>query len=167
MTGNLAIFDPDAPKRIFAAARDDLDWGIAWCILREGMHPEQIRRLKVSDVKGDWLTWVRVKNKKPRQAIILDGDRERLISFLEMGKPTRKTIWLRSKDMTHRAGYDAGPRELRKTAILNWIRDYRGRQDMMDLVAARAGCTVQTVIRYYLDLTQWEEAGKPSERRKA
>lgn len=166
MTGNLAIFDPDAPDRILAAAKDDLEWGIAWCLLKEGMHPTQIIRLKPSDLQGTWLRWKRVKNEKPREAFVNDGDRERFASFLAMKKPTRKTIWLRTVAMARRAGYDATPRELRKTAILSWIRMYRGRQDMMDLIAARAGCSKEVVARFYLSLTQWEEAGKPSERRK-
>lgn len=166
MTGNLAIFDPDAPDRILAAAQDDLEWGIAWCILREGMHPTQIIRLEPKNLKGPWLTWKRVKNEKPREAFINDGDLPRISAFLKMPKPTRKTIWLRAVAMSRRAGYDATPRELRKTAILSWIRQYKGRQDMMDLIAARAGCSKDTVARFYLSLTQWEEAGKPSERRK-
>ena len=163
MTGNLALFDPDAPARILAAAQDDLDWGIAWCLLREGMHPTQILRLKPGDLHGDWLRWKRVKNEKPREAFVLDGDKQRMELFLAMQKPTRKTIWMRAVSMSRRAGYDATPRELRKTAILNWIREYRGRNDMMDLIAARAGCSREVVARFYLSLTQWEEAGKPSE----
>ncbi len=165
MTGNLAIFDPAAPARILAEARDDHDWGIAYLILREGMHPTQIVRLRASDLHGSWLTWKRVKNEKPREALIPDGDRERLIAFLSRPKLCRKQMWERMKAMTRRAGYDATPRELRKTAILNWLREYRDRNDVLHLVAARAGCDVETVTRYYLDLTMWEQAGAPSERR--
>lgn len=167
MTGNLAIFDPDAPARIFAAAQDDLDWGIAWCILNEGMHPTQIVRLKSSDIKGNWLMWKRVKNEKPRQAPVLPEDRIRLESFLAMQKPTRKTIWVRTVAMCRRAGYDATPRELRKTAIINWLRLYKDRKDTMDLISARAGCSKEVLAQHYLSLTQWEEAGKPSERSKS
>src|SRR4030067_514032 len=141
MTGNLAVFDPDAPARILAAAQDDLDWGIAWCILREGMHPTQIVRLGPDSLHGDWLVWKRVKNEKPRQAFVAAEVRDRMVRFLQMRKPTRKTLWVRTIAMTRRAGYDATPRELRKTAILNWIREFRGRQDMMALIAARAGCS--------------------------
>ena len=165
MTGNLAIFDPDAPARILAAAQDETDWGIAWCLLKEGMHPTQIVRLSGKNLHGDWLTWKRVKNERPREAFVPKDDQTRLLAFLENHKPTRKTMWLRVIAMSRRAGYDATPRELRKTAILGWIREYRGRQDMMALVAARAGCSQDTVARYYLSLTQWEAAGSPTERR--
>ncbi len=74
-------------------------------------------------------------------------------------------MWERMLSLTRRAGFDATPRELRKTAILNWLRDYKDRQDTLDLVATRAGCSMDTVRRYYLDLTMWEQAGAPSERR--
>ncbi len=165
MTGNLAIFDPSAPARILAAARDDQDWGIAYLILREGMHPTQIVRLRPSDLHDHWLTWKRVKNEKPREALIPDGDLERLKAFLAHPRLSRKQMWARMLSLTRRAGFDATPRELRKTAILGWLRDYKDRRDTLELVSARAGCSLETVTRYYLDLTMWEQAGAPSERR--
>ncbi len=164
MTGNLALFDPEAPAKILAAAQDDLDWGIAWTILKEGMHPEQIRRLRPDNLKGEWLVWKRVKNENPRQAFVPEADRERMTAFLKMLKPSKVTIWARAKAMTHRAGYDANPRELRHTAILNWLREYGDRHDALDLVAARAGCSKEVIARYYISLRQWEELGKPSEK---
>lgn len=166
MTGNLAIFDPEAPAKILAAARDDLDWGIAWTILREGMHPEQIRRLRPDNLKGgEWLVWRRVKNENPRQAFVPQADRERMGRFLAWDKPSRVTIWHRAVAMASRAGYEANPRELRHTAILNWLREYAGRNDALDLTAARAGCSREVVSRYYISLRQWEELGRPSEKR--
>ena len=125
----------------------------------------EFSRLNPGDLQGDWLRWKRVKNQKPREAFVPMEDRERLKKFLADEKPTRKTLWVRTVALCRRAGYDATPRELRKTAIFSWIRMYRGRQDMMDLIAARAGCSKEVVARSYLSLTQWEEAGKPSEKR--
>lgn len=164
MTGNLALFDPEAPAKILAAVQDDLEWGIAWCILREGMHPEQIRRLKPADLKGEWLVWRRVKNENPRQAFVPEGERGRMGRFLAAERPSRVTIWSRTVALCRRAGYEANPRELRHTAILNWLREYAGRNDALDLAAARAGCSREVVSRYYISLRQWEELGKPSEK---
>ncbi len=156
--GDMAIFDPKAPDRILVAAQDDLDWGIAWCCVREGMHPEQIRRLSTRNFDGEWLQWIRVKNEAPRRTLVPELDRERLRAFLKVPKPSRKTIWDRAKKMVARAGYKGGPRVLRKTFILNELRRFRDRHDALDLVAVRAGCRRETVIQHYLDLRQWEQA---------
>jgi hypothetical protein len=160
-TPNTGIADPAAPGRILAAAADLLDWGIAWCCVLEGMHPTQIIRLRSPAFDGQMLHWIRVKNEKPRRTLIGPEDKERLLQFLALmdrpaTRPTRKTIWQRSRLMVARAGFEGGPRVLRKTFILNELRKHRGRADMMDLVAIRAGCTRETVAQHYLDLDQWE-----------
>jgi hypothetical protein len=156
---NVAIVDPRAPDLIFAAAKDDLDWGIAWCTLREGMHPENIRRLTRKSMDGDgWLSWIRVKNETPARALVPPDERPRMTAFLALSKPSRVTIWARASALTERAGFAGGPRVLRKTFILNELRRFRGRADAIDLVSARARCRRETVIRHYLDLEQWERA---------
>ena len=159
---NLALFDVAAPNRILAAARDDLDWGIAWCCVREGMHPTNVARLtpKNMDEEG-WLQWIRVKNAAPRRTLVPEADRARLRIFLALDKPTRKTMWLRMDQLIRRAGFPGGgPRVLRKTFILNELRRFQGRTDVFLLVAQRAGCTVGVVVQHYLDLEQWEAVGK-------
>ncbi len=161
----MALFDPRAPERILAAAEDELDWGIAWCCVREGMHPHNLVRLRPKnlDEREGWLQWVRAKNQAPRRTLVPVADRERLASFLRLlakDPPSVKTVWARARLMVARAGFEGGPRVLRKTFILNELRRLLpgGRPDVMDLVAMRAGCKRETVAQYYLDLNQWEEA---------
>lgn len=163
-TTNSAIFQEEAPQRILAAARDTLDWGIAWCCGIEGMHPHDLIRLRPKNLDGQgFLRWFRAKNRQPRSAMVPEADRPRmavLLQLLAKSPPTTKTVWMRARSLTARAGYQGGPRVLRKTAILNDLRRQKGRSDQMDLVAARAGCKRETVIMYYLELQQWEEAGR-------
>lgn len=163
MTGNLAIFDPEAPAKILAAAQDDLDWGIAWCCVREGMHPKNIEALSQRNLDREgWLQWIRVKNAAPRRTLVPPRDLERLGRFLTLSKPSRVTIWKRAVALCLRAGFqDGGPRVLRKTFILNELRRYRDRADCIDLVAMRAGCRRETIMQYYLDLNQWEAVHGP------
>jgi hypothetical protein len=151
--------DPRAPEKLLAAARDDLDWGIAWCCVREGMHPEQIRRLGPMNLDREgWLQWIRVKNAEPRRTLVDLRDRERLTRFLALDKPSVVTIWKRMVALTRRAGFDGGPRVLRKTYILNELRRLKDHPDKIDLVALRAGCSRKTLLQFYLDLDQWEQA---------
>lgn len=165
---NVAIFDAEAPARILAAARDTLDWGIAWCCGTEGMHPHDVIRLRPGNLDSQgFLRWSRAKNAHPRSALISATDLPRMREFLELMRrkaPTRQTIHARARALTERAGYAGGPRVLRKTAILADLRRYLAepspRPDMMDLVAARAGCKRDTVAMYYLDLRSWEAAGR-------
>lgn len=154
---NYAIFDPKAPARLIAAAADDYEWGLAWLILNEGMHPAQIRKLgpKNFDETTGMLQWVRVKNERPRHTLIPDGDRERLVQFLRSRKLSTVTTWSRITKLGLRVGYPATPRNLRKTFIINELRRFHDRPDCLDLVAARAGCTKAVVIQHYLDLEQW------------
>lgn len=164
MIENTAIFDEAAPTKIIAAARDVLDWGIAWCCVVEGMHPHDVIRLRPGNLDSQgFLRWSRAKNRHPRSAMVPEGDRPKMQDFLEHLRkkaPSRQTVHARARALTARAGYAGGPRVLRKTAILQDLRRQMGRADMLDLVAARAGCKRETVIMYYLDLQQWERAGR-------
>ena len=162
-TRNIGIADPEATAKIIAAAGEDLmNWGIAWCCATEGMHPTQVLRLRSANFDGEWLQWIRVKNQAVRRTLVSPVDRARLVTFLALmdkagTRPTRKTIWLRCRKLVARAGFEGGPRVLRKTFILGELRRHKGRPDMMDLVAVRAGCRRDTVAQHYLDLLQWEE----------
>lgn len=153
---NVAIFDSHAPDRILAATENDVDWCLAWFMLNEGMHPEQIRRLKPDNFAANgMLMWKRVKNKQPMSSIIPPQDLPRLREFIEKfhKKPlTRETIWSRIVKLNARAGYWGGPRVLRKTFILN---ELRRRPREFEFVALRAGCSESVVKEHYLLLDQW------------
>ncbi len=159
-----AIYDPEARSKILniAATRDIHDWGIAYCCLTFGMHPEQIRTLGPDFLDKDTgrLAWKRVKNRRFMGFFVPEQDREKLSHFLEaiQKRPlAREVIWRRMKKLTTLAGYKGGPRVLRKTFILNELRRYADNPAALDFVAARAGCSKDVVIQHYLDLCQVDQ----------
>lgn len=172
-----AIFDPREQERILAAADRVTELPVLWIMLRTGMHPTNLLRLRrgnlVHDAQGWWLEFKRVKNSKARRELLPSEIAGVLSVYLERaGRPkTRTGLFELVKRVGVRIGYDGverdgirnpylSPMTLRHTACVNFLRQYHGSPDRLKLVARRMGCSEDVVSQNYLDLEEWERIAR-------
>jgi len=158
-----AITDPKDQERLLAAADPEAERPALWLMIHAGMHPENLVRLRRTDLKEDhggwYLEYRRVKNEKPRRESIPSDVAGALARFLERkGRPeTRFGYWRMVGRVGKRAGLPGiSPMTLRHTACVNYLRQYRSHTDRLKLIARRMGCSEDVVVQNYIDLEEWE-----------
>lgn len=153
-----AIFK-EQDQLAFLAECGDLEFVPCWLMLRCGMHTHDIVYRDNLYFDGQWLQYKRCKTGRPRKFLIPPDVVPRLVKWLERGRRLTPDGYHK---MVRRVGERAGlgtsitPMSLRHTFGLQELRRYRRRADAIDLVAASMGCTRAVVVRYYIELQQWE-----------
>jgi integrase len=163
----LAIFDEQEQNALLGACQEsDNEYIPIWLMLRCGMHPHDISKAKDKfRFNGQFLEWKRAKNSKPRREIIPKDVRPRLEKWLKHG---RKLTRVGYNQLVHRIGARVGhpeysPLSLRHTFGLQELRGFMKQRppppDFIALVAQKMGCKRETVMQFYIDLTQWAGLG--------
>lgn len=159
-----AIFDPKIQGKLLGAADPETERPAIWLMMRAGMHPQNIVKLKssnlVHDFQGWWLQYERVKNERMRRELLPNDIGEMLSAWLRgRGRPgTRQAYWVIARRVGLRIGLEGiSPMTLRHTACITFLRELKGHPERLWLVAGRMGCHPETVRQNYLDLAQWEK----------
>jgi len=172
MGSKVAIFYNEDVKQFLRAARTLDDEVKTYMMLAFGMHPKNLRLLKagdVNDTKGDIITrrgvldFKRAKNQKSRRELISTEIAEVIWDVVKRGKLKASNTYyeLICKNqgriaIPHYEKPPVSPYTLRHTYILNQLRVYSHRNDIMDFVAKKAGCTREVVLQNYIDFESWE-----------
>lgn len=157
------ILDPKVEEKVLAAADPIMEWPAIWLMMKVGMHPENLVRLRVTNFEKDsqacWLQFKRAKNSKPRREMLPVAVYGRVFAYIaRRDRPkTRQGYW----DMARRVGEKAGlngvsPMTLRHTACLNFLREFRNHPDRFKLIATKMGCSEDIVAQNYIDMEAWE-----------
>jgi integrase len=162
----LAIFDETEQAALLGKCETDNEFIPIWLMLKCGMHPHDISKAKDKfRFNGQFLEWKRAKNSKSRREIIPKDVRPRLDNWLKHG---RKLSRVGYNHLVHRIGAQVGhseysPLSLRHTFGLQELRGFMKQKppppDFIALVAQKMGCKRETVMQFYIDLTQWEGLG--------
>jgi len=169
MTQKLAIFDEQDQAALLGACEgSDNEYIPIWLMLRCGMHPHDVSNAKDKfRFNGQFLEWKRAKNAKLRREIVPKDVMPRLERWLKQG---RKLTRVGYNQLVHRMGSRIGhpeysPLTLRHTFGLQELRKFMNQSpqppDLIALVAQKMGCKRETVMQFYIDLTQWEGLGGP------
>lgn len=160
----VAIFDNKDAIRFLENARTLTNQIRTFLMLAYGMHPENLRRLKIKNFKiaeeNAMLEFKRAKNARPRSEILTRHQAEAIVKAIKRGKLniSNKGYELICADqgifLTDYVTPPVSPLTLRHTYILNLLRRF---DFDMELVAVKAGCKVSTVIQNYIDLEDWEK----------
>jgi integrase len=174
MGRKVAIFDNEDVKRFLKSARKIDDEIRVFPLVAFGMHPENLRRLKAGDerTKGDKITtdillFNRAKNDEPRRqllnkdvALVLHKACERGVFKISNRAYEQICEYMGNKSIPHYQTRPISPLTLRHTYILNMLKEYRGKNDALDYVSKKAGCTRGVVIQNYIDLEDWQKINK-------
>jgi integrase len=162
----LAIFDETEQAALLGKCESDNEFIPIWLMLKCGMHPHDISKAKDKfRFNGQFLEWKRAKNSKPRREIIPKDVRPRLDNWLKHGKKLTRVGY---NQLVHRIGAQVGhpeysPLSLRHTFGLQELRGFMKQKppppDFIALVAQKMGCKRETVMQFYIDLTQWAALG--------
>lgn len=170
MGEKVAIFDVDDQLRMLNSADGVVNQVRCFMPLVFGMHNENLRRLQAGTekTKGDKITkdgllsFKRAKNKKARRELMSPEQAEVIWKVVKRGKLKisnqryTEVFAEMSKDIVK--NYLTPPvtlYSLRKTFILNLLRENWDDNDKWDIVSKRSGCTREVVTQNYLDLDQW------------
>ena len=163
MGAKRAILDPKKEVELLEAADVVSERPAIWLMMKVGMHPENLLRLKEKNIdqdeQGIWLQFNRVKNAQPRRELLPNAIGNALIDFLlRKDRPkTRQGYWVMTERVGRRIGLKGiSPMTLRHTACVNFLRQYRDHTDRLKLVAVRMGCSERVVIQNYMDMEEWE-----------
>lgn len=163
----LAIFDEQEQNALLGACQEsDTEFIPIWLMLRCGMHPHDVSQAREKfRFNGQFLEWKRAKNSKPRREIIPKDIRPRLENWL---KHSKKLTRVGYNQLVHRIAARIGhpeysPLSLRHTFGLQELRGFMKQKppppDFIALVAQKMGCKRETVMQFYIDLTQWAGLG--------
>ena len=160
-----AIFDYKDQKKLLKASRSDTEFIVIWMFLNTGIHPKDLGKLTMKDIKDDDdVSWKRVKNKKPRRETLPCDVMDKLKRFLKNKRRPKSRIayYYIVRDAGERASLKGiiSPMSLRHTLCVNLLREYDNHPQAIDFVAKRMGCSREVVIQNYIDLKQWEKIGK-------
>ena len=160
-----AIFDYKDQEKLLKVCRSDTEFIVIWMFLNTGIHPKDLGKLTMKNIKDDEdISWKRVKNKKPRRETLPNDIMEKLKSFLRNKRRPKSRIahYYIVRDVGRRIGFKGiiSPMSLRHTFCINLLREYGTHPQAIDFVAKRMGCSRETVIQNYIDLQQWERIGK-------
>jgi len=168
MTKKLAVFDEQDQMRLLGAAESDNEYIPIWLMLRCGMHPSDVSHAREKiRFNGQFIEWKRAKNANARREIVPKDIMPRLDRWLKQGrKLTREGYFQLVRRVSSRIGHpEYSPQTLRHTFGLQELRKFMKQvpqpPDLISLVAVKMGCRKETVIQYYIDLTQWEGLGGP------
>lgn len=170
MTQKLAIFDEQEQFALLGACEGDNEFVPVWLMMRCGMHPHDVSKAKEKfRFNGQFLEWKRAKNTKARREIVPPEVMPRLTEWLARGRKLTRVAY---NQMVHRIGArvshpEYSPLSLRHTFGLQELRRFMKMKppppDFIALVAQKMGCKRETVMQFYIDLTQWEGLGGPQE----
>ena len=166
MTQKLAIFEEEIQAALMGSCESDNEYIPIWLMLKCGMHPSDVSQARDKiRFNGQFIEWKRAKNANPRREIVPKDIVPRLERWLKQG---RKLTRVGYNQLVHRVSSRIGhpeysPLTLRHTFGLQELRRFMNQHpqppDLISLVAVKMGCRKETVIQYYIDLTQWESLG--------
>ena len=161
----LAIFEKQDREKLLAACEDETEYMVIWIFLNTGMHPKNLIHLKPKNLDGDWLTYKRAKNQKPRRELLPHDIAVRLEKWLHnrFRPKNRVSYWHICHEVGQRAGLkDVSPMTLRHTYCLILLEspEIANHPDRLRLVSVKMGCSERVVMQNYLDLEQWKRRGK-------
>ena len=170
----IAIYDNEDVIKLLNAPKTRTDQVRLFCMVRFGTHPKNLRAWKpgeniiLTETEG-LIRYLRAKNSRPMRFIIPRG--QAAVIRQVAARPKGLNISNQQyEQVCHEAQELSGvdypgrisPLTLRHTFILNELKrnmqmHQAGRLpgDIIDLTAAAAGCTRETVMGHYLSLEQW------------
>lgn len=161
-----AIQEESDQSALFSACESDSEFIPIWLMMRCGMHSYDVANAKTKlSVEGQFLTWKRAKNSRPRREIVPSDVMPRLKWWLARGKKlTPRGYNLLAHRIGERTGHpECSPMVLRKTFCLQELRRFMKMNpqppDLIGLVATKMGCDRSVVQENYIDLIQWEGLG--------
>ncbi len=148
------------------ACGSDSEFIPIWLMLKCGMHPSDVSGAQDKiRFNGQFIEWKRAKNANARREIVPKDIMPRLERWHRTGrKLTREGYFQLVRRVGARIGHpEYSPQTLRHTFGLQELRKFMNQSppppDLISLVAVKMGCRKETVIQYYIDLTQWEALG--------
>lgn len=158
------IKDNDQALKFLHAAKCQRDQVITFLMLAFGMHNKNVRELvpkniTIGQVSG-LLEFRRVKNQRYRSENLSLHQAQIILKWVKSRKlnktnRTYENICEYMGQVLDDYPGKVSPMTLRHTFVFNMLKKYWMDPDKMDLVAFKAGCHRNTVMRNYIDFDDW------------
>jgi len=163
-TNKLAIFDNEDVLEFLNNAKTRTNQVRTFMMVAFGLHPENLRRLKQTDItltaEMGIIQFKRAKNQTPRRELIPLHQAKAILDVVKRGKlgaDNSRFIQIcaeQGKTLKRYGTPPVSPMTLRHTAILNIMK--ANNFDWF-ISAEKAGCKPETIRKNYVDLDQYQK----------
>lgn len=139
--------------KIRGVARNDYERGMIFILQHTGMHVSNLVSLDRDDLNDQgWISWRRVKNRKPMRSLIPKGDImacQIWISSYGRNRRTTRAIQYKIAAIGERAGYPGlSPMSFRAQYAITMLDDGQPPHEVKHML----GCSLDTLMNHYAQI---------------